>query len=226
MTVSLRSSRTRRASNAGLSRRTRTLLITLAVGALMLLPAPPIASGTAEAHGIWAWPVTGPPTVEKLFDPPEFFYSAGHRGLDVSGSSLTITAVDDGVVTFAGPVAGKPVVSIRHPNGLQSTYEPVRASVKAGDEVKRGQVIGQLDPAAGKFSHCAPRLCLHVGAKRSGSYIDPLPLFGAAVPSVLKPLGGISPSFGPGRSPGGADASPIGAQIAHAVLAPAQTGLR
>lgn len=180
-------------------RPTRALVALALFAALLLLSALPAESSptiTAQAvgehQGIWDWPVTGTPSVENLFDAPEFFYSAGHRGLDVTASSLTISAVDDGVVTFAGPVAGKPVVSIKHANGLQSTYEPVRATVKAGDEVTRGQVIGELDPAAAQFSHCAPRLCLHIGAKREDAYIDPLPLFGAATPSVLKPLGSTS----------------------------------
>ena len=50
-----------------------------------------------------------------------------------------------GVVVFAGPLAGRGVVSIEHAGGLRTTYEPVTASVTAGASVAAGQPIGTLE---------------------------------------------------------------------------------
>ena len=55
-----------------------------------------------------------------------------------------VLAAGDGVVAFAGMVAGRPVVSIDHANGLRTTYEPVDPSVGAGQAVARGSPIGTL----------------------------------------------------------------------------------
>jgi murein DD-endopeptidase MepM/ murein hydrolase activator NlpD len=66
-----------------------------------------------------------------------------------------------------------PVVSIRHPDGLLTTYQPVRPRVRAGDAVRLGQVIGRL---VARGSHCAPDACLHWGLRRAADYLDPLAL--------------------------------------------------
>lgn len=131
----------------------------------------------------WKWPLDAP-TLKARFDPPDHRYGAGHRGIDISGSSTSVTAVEGGTVHFAGSVAGKPVVSIMHRDGLLSTYEPVAAAVSKGDTVSAGDVIGTLQ-ANSAHAHCAG--CLHLGARRGDSYIDPLPLLGARGPSVLYP---------------------------------------
>ena len=39
--------------------------------------------------------------------------------------------------------------------------------------VTAGQRIGTLEATAG---HCGPRGCLHLGARRGETYLDPLPL--------------------------------------------------
>jgi murein DD-endopeptidase MepM/ murein hydrolase activator NlpD len=84
-----------------------------------------------------------------------------------------VLAAGDGVVVFAGMVAGRPVVSIDHTNGLRTTYEPVDPSVGAGQEVARGSPIGTL--AAG-HPGCAAESCLHWGLRRGETYLDPLAL--------------------------------------------------
>ncbi|MDO5645342.1 MAG: peptidoglycan DD-metalloendopeptidase family protein [Dermabacter sp.] len=144
-------------------------------------PLPPITSRTA----LWQWPVEGAPELHARFEAPSHRYGPGHRGIDISGSGPNISAVEAGTVHFAGVVAGKPVVSIAHADGLISTYEPVVADVATGDEVGRGQRIGTLQ-ADSPHAHCR-EVCLHIGAKRGGDYIDPLPLFGVRGPSVLYP---------------------------------------
>ena len=87
-------------------------------------------------------------------------------------------------MVFAGTIAGKPVVSVDHSNGLRSTYEPVVATVSAGERVRTGERIGQL--VAG-HSGCADA-CLHWGVRRSRVYLNPLALVDAMT-IRLKPLG-------------------------------------
>ncbi len=74
-------------------------------------------------------------------------------------------------------------MSIDHPGGLRSTYEPVSSSLSPGTAVVAGQVIGQIDVDA---SHCAPQTCLHWGLRRDKAYLDPLRMIRLA-PIVLRP---------------------------------------
>jgi murein DD-endopeptidase MepM/ murein hydrolase activator NlpD len=64
-------------------------------------------------------------------------------------------------------------VSIDHPNGLRTTYEPVDPSVGAGARVTRGSPIGTL---VGGHPGCPVEACLHWGARRGEVYLDPLTL--------------------------------------------------
>jgi murein DD-endopeptidase MepM/ murein hydrolase activator NlpD len=84
------------------------------------------------------------------------------------------------VVTFAGPVAGRGVVVIAHPDGVRTEYEPVQPQVEVGAAVQGGEPIGRL---AGRHPGCAPRRCLHWGARRGDTYLDPM--------SLLRPLGPV-----------------------------------
>lgn len=115
----------------------------------------------------WEWPLAGH-HVTREFDPPESAYGPGHRGVDVAGSpGSTVRAAAAGTVRFAGVVAGKGVVVVDH--GVeQSTYEPVRASVKPGDAVEAGDPLGIL-----MSGHAG---ALHLGRKRGDAYLDPLEL--------------------------------------------------
>ncbi len=125
------------------------------------------------------------PRIVGRFDPPTQRWLPGHRGVDLAAATgADVLAADDGVVAFAGVVAGKPVLSIDHADGLRSTYEPVTAIVGTGTSVSRGQVVGTLASADG---HCAPAACLHWGARRGKNYLDPLSLVGAR-PTILLPL--------------------------------------
>lgn len=144
--------------------------------------------GQSTVHGSrgrWQWPQPGQRRIVARFDAPEHRYGAGHRGIDIAGTGSAVHAVEAGTVRFAGSVAGKPVVSIVHADGLISTYEPVVASVKKGQRVQAEQVIGEL-VSNSPHSHCAST-CLHVGARIGEDYIDPEPLLGLRGPSVLYP---------------------------------------
>lgn len=93
-------------------------------------------------------PTTGKPYpsgVTRAFDKPERNWMKGHRGVDLRASpGQSIVATNSGTVAFVGSIAGVPSISIDHPDGLRSTYQPVHARVKEGDHVEEGQVIGTL----------------------------------------------------------------------------------
>ncbi|MFV0461938.1 MAG: M23 family metallopeptidase [Nostocoides sp.] len=123
--------------------------------------------------------------VIRRFDRPANQWAAGHRGLDLAARAADpVTAVEDGVVTYAGVVAGVGVVAVTHADGLRSTFQPVKATVIVGERVRAGQVIGAVLLSG---SHCAPAVCLHLGAVRGSHYLDPWPLL-VRSPIVLLPV--------------------------------------
>lgn len=120
-------------------------------------------------------PVPGPPAVLTPFRPPASRFGPGHRGVDLAADpGAVVRAAGAGTVIFAGVLAGRGVVSVRHGPNLRTTYEPVSANVAVGAPVGPGAVLGRLQ--AGHPS-CAPRNCLHWGARLAdGSYLDPMTL--------------------------------------------------
>jgi murein DD-endopeptidase MepM/ murein hydrolase activator NlpD len=159
----------------------RTTLVVLVTAWVVLAGA---ASPNAAPAESFTWPLQPRAAVVTAFDPPEYDWLPGHRGVDLAGApNQTVHAIGEGVVVFADIVAGKPVVSIDHPNGLRSTYEPVRGSVVAGARVRRGDPIGVL---ATGHPGC-PSTCLHWGLRRDRVYLDPLALL-RLTPIRLKPL--------------------------------------
>ncbi|MGY4100564.1 M23 family metallopeptidase [Nocardia sp. R16R-3T] len=168
----------------------RRRLISIGVGIIAL---PGLVAGqsvSAAPYGDFSWPLQPRPAVERRFDKPARDWLPGHRGVDLTGApGQAVLAAGDGIVVFAGTVAGKPVVSIDHSGGLRTTYEPVQGEVSAGVRVGRGMRIGTL--AAG-HEGCAVA-CLHWGARREASghsrpeYIDPLGLL-HPTPLRLKPV--------------------------------------
>ncbi len=126
-----------------------------------------------------------PHTVVHPYRAPATPYGSGHRGIDLPlARGSPVRSPDDGVVHFAGTVGSRPVLSIRHPGGLLSSFEPVHAVVTGGTRVGRGQVVGTLADSAG---HC-PEDCLHLGARLDGRYLSPLVLLGGVPRAVLLPL--------------------------------------
>ena len=129
----------------------------------------------ALAASQWGWPLK-PTHISAGFDRPPKNWLPGHRGVDLVGrSGDLVLAAGNGVVDFAGLVAGKGVVVIRH-GAIRTTYEPVTASVLVGSKVRVGDVIGTL--SAGE-SHCSTQTsvsCLHWGLIRGETYLNPLGL--------------------------------------------------
>ncbi|MEV5875589.1 M23 family metallopeptidase [Streptomyces sp. NPDC052101] len=135
---------------------------------------PPQAPVPAIAR---TWPVGVRPLVLRGWEPPSTPYGPGHRGVDLSApAGSPVRAVAPGRVSFAGRVAGRGVVSVDlSGTDLRTTYEPVTASVRKGDEVEAGEVVGTVDPTDPRGSHCATA-CLHWGLRRGKTYLDPLSL--------------------------------------------------
>ncbi|WP_369141231.1 M23 family metallopeptidase [Modestobacter versicolor] len=151
--------------------RSLVLVLVLVLAVLSCLGTAPPAWG---APGPWQLPLPGQLLVARPFDPPPGPYAAGHRGADLAGTAgQPVLSAGAGVVAFAGLVAGRPVVSVEHPGGLRTTYEPVQPTVAAGQPVARGSPLGVL--VAGHVG-CPVAACLHWGLRRSGTYLDPLSL--------------------------------------------------
>jgi murein DD-endopeptidase MepM/ murein hydrolase activator NlpD len=132
----------------------------------------------------WVAPTGDPIQVMRGFAPPAHRWLPGHRGVDLAASpGATIVAAGAGVVTFAGMLAGRGVVTVTH-GALRTTYEPVLPTVVIGDRVQPGQQIGTLD---GGPAHCGARSCLHWGLLRAATYLDPLALLRRG-PSRLLPV--------------------------------------
>jgi murein DD-endopeptidase MepM/ murein hydrolase activator NlpD len=150
------------------------------------------ATGSTPAPArLWTVPLGGDVRVTRAFDPPSSAYGAGHRGVDLAGRpGQPVLAAGAGVVLFAGMVAGRPVISIGHANGLRTTYEPVDPSVAAGQVVARGSPIGAV---ATGHAGCPSDACLHWGLRRGDLYLDPLGLL--RPPQVrLMPARSVVPS--------------------------------
>jgi murein DD-endopeptidase MepM/ murein hydrolase activator NlpD len=161
-------------------------LLTVMV-AIALLCAP---RAWADNHRL-DWPLRPRPAVIRAFDAPSPDWNRGHRGVDLAATpGQVVYAAGGGTVVFAGELAGRPVVSIGHPGGLRTSYEPVQAAVRVGQLVERGSLIGVL--LAG-HPGCPVAACLHWGAMwgraADADYVDPLGLL-ASTPVRLKPLYG------------------------------------
>lgn len=145
-------------------------------------------SGDREVVPRGEWPLRPQPQVTRRFDPPDAPWGAGHRGVDLLGSpGQVVYAALDGTVSYAGSIAGKPVVAINH-GEVRTTYEPVVATVHVGDVVTAGAPIGRLSTDG---SHCWPQSCLHWGLIRNYGhvYLDPLTVVGGGPkPIRLLPL--------------------------------------
>src|SRR5947208_10926054 len=106
------------------------------------------------------WPLRPRPAVLRIFDAPSPNWNRGHRGVDLAGTpGQTVYAAAEGTVVFAGTLVDRPVVSIAHPGGLRTSYEPVEAVVQAGQRVTAGTALGEL-----VSGHPGCGTCLHWGA--------------------------------------------------------------
>jgi murein DD-endopeptidase MepM/ murein hydrolase activator NlpD len=156
--------------------------LAIAVGQGTALGGQQPAAGFGTPAGVGAvesfhWPLAPPHPVLRPFEPPRTRFGPGHRGVDLGGRlGQPVLAAGSGLVLYAGPLADRSLVSIEHQGGLRTTYEPVRPSVRVGQYVRRGQVIGVLLGGHAGCPASAPAVCLHWGAHRQRVYLDPLRL--------------------------------------------------
>jgi murein DD-endopeptidase MepM/ murein hydrolase activator NlpD len=113
--------------------------------------------GGGGGSGVFIWPARGVVTQEYgctgfSWNGPRGSCAHFHGGIDIAGPSGTpIRAAGNGVVAFVGwnPYGGSNpafIVVLGHANGLETFYAHMlpRYAVKAGQFVKRGQVIGYM----------------------------------------------------------------------------------
>jgi murein DD-endopeptidase MepM/ murein hydrolase activator NlpD len=190
--------------------------------ALVLAPGSRASVSATDHH--WSWPLAGWPTIVRGFEPPPEPWLAGHRGVDLLASpGEPVLAAGAGRVTFAGRVGGIPAVTVMHPDGRRTTYQPVLAAVARGHEVARGAILGRVSAGG---SHCLPRACLHWGLRLGTNYLDPLSLVGAAIEVRLLPLWSGQPTSRQPTSDQPASARPTSAQpTAIAATSPGRADL-
>lgn len=174
----------------------QALLVAVFFNPVPAATAAPIHGEVSTRSDFWVPPIAQAQESDVLraFSPPEKPWSAAHRGIDIRASGTEVLAPGSGEVTFVGVVVDRPVVSIRHPNGLISSLEPVESDVEVGATVSEGQVIGEL---SAEISHCDSQ-CVHWGVRKPDAwqigstvrdlYIDPAFLLGWSEPSILWPV--------------------------------------
>jgi hypothetical protein len=139
--------------------------VSVAVGAL------PVAAQPQSDQ--WIPPVPG--AVLRPFDEPIAAYAAGHRGVDFAAAGgVPVRAANDGVVSFAGRVAGSLHVVVAHGDGIRTSSSFLESvEVQTGVVVRRGQVIGR----AGGSGEGHRSGVLHFGVRVGDRYVDPMLLF-------------------------------------------------
>jgi murein DD-endopeptidase MepM/ murein hydrolase activator NlpD len=114
------------------------------------------------------------------FRPPDEPWLPGNRGIEYeTRPGEVVRASADGVVTFAGSVAGSFFVTVRHDRTLVTTVGFVgTVVVSVGDLVQQGSALAVAGDS------------IHFTARRNGEYIDPELLyqrFAVVVRLVLGP---------------------------------------
>jgi murein DD-endopeptidase MepM/ murein hydrolase activator NlpD len=161
--------------------RARSFVVLLLLGLTAAVAAP---SGAAVAT--YRPPVDAP--VVDGFRLPNGPFGAGNRGLEyATGPGQTVRAIGDGLVVFAGPVAGIRYVTVLHPDGLRSSYGFLaELLVAGGDRVAIGQAIATSGDR------------LHLGVRIGGTYLDPASLFSSTGVRLVPVGDGSAPASSPG----------------------------
>jgi hypothetical protein len=152
----------------------RVIVAMTVIASFVMSAAPAAARRTEPSPGTVVYTPPVDASVQDPFRPPPTPYGSGNRGIEYATAEGTVVAAAaDGTVTFAGVVAGRRWVTIRHSDGVRTTYGPLLdIAVAAGDQVSRGDAIGSSAGA------------LLFTARIGDAYIDPASLFGAGPPRV------------------------------------------
>jgi Peptidase family M23/Putative serine esterase (DUF676) len=137
----------------------------LAVTVVAAGPAAPAGAQASQPTPTYEPPVSAP--IADPFRPPAGPYGPGNRGLEYDTEpGDPVWASADGTVVFAGPVAGALHVTLRHADGVRTSYSFLEAvDVVLGQRLRRGDRVG----VAGER--------LHFGARAGDAYFDPATLF-------------------------------------------------
>lgn len=113
-------------------------------------------------------PVAAP--VTDSFRPPATFAGVGNRGLEyATRAGQGVVASAEGVVVFAGSIAGDNFVTIQHADGLRTSYSYLASfAVAEGQAIGSGDTIGIADSG------------FHFGVRVGDTYLDPAVLLGAS----------------------------------------------
>jgi murein DD-endopeptidase MepM/ murein hydrolase activator NlpD len=159
--------------------------MSLAVAIARALLAPVLllsGPSAARCRTLFDPPVAG--VVVDPYRPPACRWCPGNRGVDYATTpGDPVRAAADGIVAFAGPVAGRLVIVVNHPDGLRTTYDGVAALAT---------LVGALVPRGATIGVAARRL--HFGVRRGDTYLDPGVLLAVSCPRArLVPLDGRRP---------------------------------
>lgn len=166
------------------------LTMLLIASGLLLTFAPKTPSASADE--LWRVPVDAPILAREFVQPSED-WSAGHRGVDyLVEAGQPVFATHDGVVSFVGHVVNRSVITLKHENGFLSSIEPICSSLRVGQAVTTGELLGFTCFGPNYPSHCGLQLCLHFSLRSQNGYLSPLVKIGGLSPSRLKPWGGLT----------------------------------
>ncbi|MFT4156581.1 MAG: M23 family metallopeptidase [Microbacterium sp.] len=165
---------------------TARLCILVCFSVLLWAGTAPTAARTDDGvsdHASWLWPIDGSRDVVSAYRAPANKYGAGHRGIDIAAPvGASVRAPADGVVAFRGTVVDRGVLTIEHPGGYVTTFEPIRSELSPGHAIAEGDDIGFVDIGGHAIAGT-----LHVGVRLDGEYINPRLLFGNMPRAVLLP---------------------------------------
>ncbi len=169
------------------------VVLVVLVGAILAGTAGPARAAPDDTGG-WMRPVDG--QVVEPFDAPSSEYAAGHRGVDFAAAPGTpVRAANDGVVSFAGSVAGTLHVTVAHAGDLRTSYSFLGSvGVRVGQPVTRGDVVG----LTGGVGTDHDGRVLHLGLRIGDRYVDPMLLFR---PRDLTELVRLVPAGAPAETP-------------------------
>lgn len=123
----------------------------------------------------WSPPLQRPLEVSGAYRAPEHRYGQGHRGIDIPAApGEAVSAPVSGVVSFAGRVVDRDVVTMRVDATTLVSLEPVATEIGVGDAVLQGTLLGKVTAGGHCDGECV-HLGVRVGTEPAGrDYVNPL----------------------------------------------------
>lgn len=148
------------------------------IAMVILLALAPVSPGRVEAQeALPSVVLYEPPVLTEVVDPfrpPTSFAGPGNRGLEYGNAGGRVVASSAaGLVTFAGPVAGRAAITIEHADGVRTTYTGLREIwVEQWQYLSQGATIAIAESG------------FHFGARIQDHYLDPQILLDASQPET------------------------------------------